>query len=79
MHPCRSSDEFPACLPFASLRAPKVYFLIYFNVYLFLAVLGASSLMHTQGFSSYRVGATVSFQREGFSVQRLLLLQSSGS
>ena len=54
MRPCRSSDEFPSCLPFAILRAPKVYFLIYFNVYLFGAVLSASSLMHTQGFSSYR-------------------------
>lgn len=53
MHPCKSSDEFPSCLPFAMLRAPKVCVFTYFHVCLFVAVLGASSLKHAQDFSSY--------------------------
>ena len=81
MHPCKSSDESPSCLPFAILRAPKVYFFTYVNVYLFLALLGASSLKHAQDFSSYgELGLlSSSSSNEGFSLQWLLLLQSWGS
>ena len=81
MHPCKSSDEFPSCLPFAMLRAPKVCVFTYFHVCLFVAVLGASSLKHAQDFSSYgeRGLLSSSSSNGGFSLQWLLLLQSPGS